>query len=684
MQRGEQVSINPTGLQPEAIMSSDKSGADYNVNAMTLAWIFADAIAVSRLPYSTWPNILDQQKNSILKVYQQGGGLIYTPFIPEQYADSSGRSSRSSSGSDDDEDAKLDPLDKELLGLMKDQNLLPSDIQMIYNKLIAFQRSTQRLSSMEGFGGTGSYRSVMPGMLQIMNLVSQARYNKGRADSAITRMTNENTGSDVALDKYGRMYVQNMDGKVEKIKPSDYNVEKYRPISNSELMYLREQSLPFDSDILSDVAETVGMTSISKEIDRIINEFGKTKTEGYFDKNTSDIFNALASKSPDGIYKITEEKSSADLRKAWNIIFKQLPTNMQHVLNARAALSDSDPANFIHEIVLSNLDYTFGINYDEQQSKAAGFDTDPNKTASDQLTQNNFLQMVGNLRGSKTLVSIAPRAAKINERAAITAPAYTWGRVIDRNKEPIRTQSLADALKNGWGFAAGDPQTVVFGNKLLKNWELSAVMFDEQSNFTAVMLPYTIDKGHYVPNFELLDKFNQLQEIIDNNPYISRTELQAQIDKLQLNINDIYNFETNTFELQNTMPFISVSGIASDDILNLTDANKKYLERLEKDDGRHLKDYYNNMVKYGKLHPEKKAVEIGGYPSAGKRSFWEGNVFIPMQSDFYAMALSGIGEYVPKTDMTKYVERAAAREIERNNQYRARAANPNWETIGQF
>lgn len=71
MQRGEQVSINPTGLQPEAIMSSDKSGADYNVNAMTLAWIFADAIAVSRLPYSTWPNILDQQKNSILKWLHQ-------------------------------------------------------------------------------------------------------------------------------------------------------------------------------------------------------------------------------------------------------------------------------------------------------------------------------------------------------------------------------------------------------------------------------------------------------------------------------------------------------------------------------------------------------------------------------------------------------------------------------------
>ena len=234
-----------------------------------------------------------------LKLYQQGGGLIYTPFIPEQYA---GTTAKSSKSSDSDEDSKLDPLDKELLGLMKDQNLLPSDIQMIYNRLIAFQRSTQRLSSTAGFGGTNSYRSVMPGMLQIMNLVSQAKYNKARADSAIAQMSKESSGSDVALDKYGRMYVQDTkDGKVEKVLPKDYDSEKYRPISNSELMYLREQSMPFNADIISDVADTVGMSSISKEINRIISAFGTTK---------------LALKSPDGIYKLTEEKSSADLRKA--------------------------------------------------------------------------------------------------------------------------------------------------------------------------------------------------------------------------------------------------------------------------------------------------------------------------------------------------------------------------------
>ena len=83
-----------------------------------------------------------------LKVYQQGGGLIYTPFIPEQWLGTSGKTSKTS-GSSDEED-KLDPLDKELLGLMKDQNLLPSDIEMIYNRLIAFQRRSQNLSKMSG------------------------------------------------------------------------------------------------------------------------------------------------------------------------------------------------------------------------------------------------------------------------------------------------------------------------------------------------------------------------------------------------------------------------------------------------------------------------------------------------------------------------------------------------------
>ena len=45
-----------------------------------------------------------------------------------------------------------------------------TNIQVIYNRLVAFQKKSQKLSELPGFGGTDSYRSIMPNMLQIMNL----------------------------------------------------------------------------------------------------------------------------------------------------------------------------------------------------------------------------------------------------------------------------------------------------------------------------------------------------------------------------------------------------------------------------------------------------------------------------------------------------------------------------------
>lgn len=623
-----------------------------------------------------------------LKVYQQGGGLIYTPFIPEQYADSSGRSSKSSSGSDD-EDAKLDPLDKELLGLMKDQNLLPSDIQMIYNRLIAFQRSTQRLSGLEG---TGSYRSVMPGMLQIMSLVSQAKYNKARADSAIKQMTDENTGSDVALDKYGRMYVQNMDGKIEKIKPSDYDIEKYRPVSNSELMYLREQNLPFDSNILSDVAETVGMTSISKEIDRIIDAFGKTTAEGYFDKNSSEIFKALASKSPDGIYKLTEEKSSADLRKAWNIVFKQLPTNMQHVLSARAALSGSDPANFIHEIVLSNLDYTFGIDYDAQQSKAAGFDTDPNKTDSEKLQEkDNYQIRFATGQGMPIEVFLTPSAAKINEVGTFKVQGLDFGPMLNMDQLPIGQINLQQLLfgndKKVSALATSVRSTdVTFGNKLLDYSELPTVMFNNESLTSKVYLPYRNENGHFVPDFKKLEDFNAYMEDIKGK-LLTVTERNGLLQKHNLNASDIIpSADGKSFTLRDTMPFLTFSAYAGDDTLKLTTDEKRYLAKVDRTKGRTLKDGYNRAVKYNDVYAKKNASPINsGFGKSGSGDFWEGLVFIPCPDAFYAMN-STKDQPITRSSITDYSSKILANEV-LNQAVEAVRSNPNYEinrNLGQF
>ena len=617
-----------------------------------------------------------------LKMYQDGGGLIYTPFLPGQAGVQSTASS--SKKSEDTEDSKLDPLDKELLSLMKDQNLLPSEIQMIYNKLIQFQKKSQSLSVLPG--STNSYRSVMPGMLKIMNLVSQAKYNKAIDDEIVKQMMSENAGNEFALDGYGRMYVLNEDGKIKKVKISEFDSEKHSPLSNSQLLYYREQSpeLAFDASIYDDMRNMVGMTSVAKEIDRIIKEFGSQESSRYLSKDAAEAF--LEMNSPDGMYKLTQKVPAKGLKAAWDAVWDQLPTNMQNLLKARAAASgDIDPKRFIADLVMRNTDSKETIDYDSTASKAAGFDTDPNKTAketAEQLTQNNYLQRVGSLRGDRTIVSIAPRGSKISDTAAITAHAFTFGAVIDRNNKPVETMSLSDLMKEGWAFAAGEPNDVTFGNRLLKDWERDAIMFDDNSNLTAVMLPYRNQGGHIVPDFELLNSFNKIQEIIQNNPRISSTELSSILLQHGISPSEInYDPSTNTISLKNTMAFLSVSGYVGDDTVDLTSEDKRYLEKIAKSDGQHLKDYYNNMVKYGKLRPAKKGnVKISGYSESESNDFWKGNIFIPMKNAFNAMNLSGIGEYVPKSQEADFYERVAVQQYMRDN-------DPNYTQntqLGQF
>lgn len=148
-------------------------------------------------------------------------------------------------------------------------------------------------------------------------------------------------------------------------------------------------------------------------------------------------------------------------------------------------------------------------------------------------------------------------------------------------------------------------------------------MFDDSSNLTAVMLPYTNQGGHIMPDFDKFDAFNKLQSILSNNLYVSQTELNQEARKLGIDPSELnYDQKTNTITFKNTMAFLTVSGYAGDDTLDLNKENKQWLEKVDKSDGQHLADFYNNMVKFGKLRPAKKGnVEIKGFAKSEANDF---------------------------------------------------------------
>ena len=78
-----------------------------------------------------------------LRIMQQGGGLIYTPFIPG----AQGATTTTSSSNTSDSESKIDALDKELIALMKGQDLLPSDIDRITKSLITFQKRASQYAA---------------------------------------------------------------------------------------------------------------------------------------------------------------------------------------------------------------------------------------------------------------------------------------------------------------------------------------------------------------------------------------------------------------------------------------------------------------------------------------------------------------------------------------------------------
>ena len=277
-----------------------------------------------------------------IRKMQQGSGLIYTPFIPQAQA-SAESSSRSNTSS---EESKIDALDKELIGLMKGQDLLPSDIDRIAKSIINFQKKASQYTAL------GDYSFAMPGMYQIQSEIAKAQFYKKQSDAAAKRMADENAGSEVALDNYGRMYVQDKDGNVTKVSTSEFDPEKHAPLSNSELLYYRQVGGTDNGQIFLDLNNTVGMETVQKQITDIINNFGTIKGDRFETRKMQSIAEDLSA----GVFKITEKYSKADLNDFSGLLLSQLSRDARYRVKANAEIAGMNEKDYITAIIKSRTD----------------------------------------------------------------------------------------------------------------------------------------------------------------------------------------------------------------------------------------------------------------------------------------------------------------------------------------
>lgn len=581
-----------------------------------------------------------------LKKYQQGGGLIFTPFIPEQWAGtSSSQTSRSGSGSSGSEEAKLDPLDKELVSLMKDQNLLPSDIQVIYNRLIGFQRRSQSLSSVGG--GSDTYRAVMPGMLQILSLVNTAKANKSEWDKKLEEVKHHEAGSEVAMDSYGNMWVESEEG-LQKIRPSSFDPKKHIPVSNSKLLYLRERTpeLAFSEAFGDTALDVVGAADVRKEIDEIIKNAGELKNAGLVKKEFAEIAQDLIG---EGIFKVTQKYSKADIKGFENWLYSQLGASSRHLVEANAAIGGYKPLEYIRGIIDTRTPSENDISFEASLTKANGMGgAGGSGDSTEGLVADSYVE--GLARGSNFEM---PRETAFNPTSKIRMHAYIQNTGVIRDmdgKAPVGI-GMVDAIFEKTALKELSPQyTVTFGDQIVDQRNLGQLLYDG-SALQRIDLPAMEVNGEITVDWETLEAVEKANQQLKDNG-VTPGMLK---DLLEDNPKLVYNEKTKRVQARNHQWFLTFGAMMGHDFsLGGIDFDSKYLERMSQDKADFWHQKYEEAINYGFVNHGKNdpkrtnvATDKWGWPikfDFQKTKYYHGNVFIPILN-----GLAGATEYSPKS-----------------------------------
>lgn len=630
----------------------------------------------------------------------QAGAIIYTPTPTGGQATSTQASASSSSASEKPEKITGTML-KEIMDQLKEDGL-PADVEQVLNYAARYLDKSSHLTDMSLFGGKDTEYNIKD-WINITKLVKEAKWNKELYDDASDKLKEEDAWNDVATDTNGKIWLSN--GKnLSKVSVSEYVKERekltesgYVPISYNTLGDLRSRYFGFDKKgILEDMKAAVGMKSITKQLVDIVTKFEATEVSKYkFSQGTDRIrdasgrsyqleavkdgMEALTSGGPSGYYKLTQKTKvdKSNVEDALDYLWNSLGDSAQNAVRAKLAVEGDNPNNgdavkaFLEDIISFHARNKVDVDFD---SSATNYD--PNGTGKkggssadkgDALTQMNPLALIASgYYGNPRKVNIIGKTSQVSKSGSIETTGYDIGAMIDYDRKTLDKQTVSSLLANAWELQAGNTGSITFGNRHITAEEAQALYWNGADHLNIVKLPATTDdNGNVIPNFELAQKVELL-----NKAAKGRTDAEVQ-DYIKSNLNgyDVKKNVDGIWEITNvpTISFLTFGAIASDDIFDFTDEEKLMLDKVSKEQGKMIVDIYNTLTKFNTLNPNKntKALNV---PTAGKNSFYKGNVFIPIEDQYAGFRVSGMDPYISKGNLSNPAEQIQLKQAAVANQ----------------
>lgn len=517
-----------------------------------------------------------------IKRLQEGGGMPFVTYRPAPSMTSPDTSSaetsstKSSKTSDKGSDNSL--LSKSVIEELIKKGL-PNDVNQFLKELQVAEKSS--LMGMES-GVEGIDRNKL---YSLASKANQLIHNSNLMESA-TKQAYDNDGlEELAVSTTGALFVQDKNGKISKLSMSDYNKKRdsvyAMTVNDLSKARMYNPNLAFDTEVISTIQNSMGINKINDYMLGILNKLG-TETlskEGYLDKQKlketigamtngknpteselkgiQELASTYQNMGKDGIYKITQEKSTQrnHISDGFEYLWAMLPNNARNVLKARYIVDgneSSNPANiirnsfymFTNESSKNTLDYPTGMNED-----AGG--------NSNSIKQHNLGSLESLMDGS--LGNTIYTLNNPNDPSySLNLVGNTIGQVTTANEDIVPATTLTNTFDSGIGKLI-DKNNIYFGDQKISQALFNKIIYNGEE-VAKVWMPVNA-LGEV--DFNLLPLFQAAEEEIKSKNITSPSDKNAIYQKHRVPMSLDASGKPNNFgKVQEYLVFTGASSTA--------------------------------------------------------------------------------------------------------------------------
>ena len=523
---------------------------------------------------------------------------------------------------------------------------LPSDMAVLTQTLQNFYIDQQY----DQFPNTSNIASRY---LQALSQMKEANFNKKEYDDAFQTVSKNGGINELAITDRGQLFCVNSEGDFQLMTLSELKSNSdYNPLTNSELLYYRAQlpQLANNNEFLKVVKNGIGMESVTKMIQDSIGNLGTTSesNEGFARSQASQLLNGLQdfinaqqqsgsyNASVDDLYKgkLLTKNQAMQAKAALSYIYNTLPINAKTLLKTKTQSgTDKEAEELVWTLISSKLSSTtdFQLDLDDSNSSSS------KSNQKGDLDADLILSIQAGDGGHDSVYTLNNK-----DSVGMTVKGTAYEQIKDTQGNHIGRTSVENLLNDsGLRSIINADNGIYFGNQRVDLDSLLNIAYDGKG-LLRVNLPVRSDGS---PNFDLLEEYSKAE---------SEFLLSSQTDEDRLRIfGDTEKYpgltslitQTGELDYSKFAPFIVVSGMTTDNMVDIDESNKFVTEvkqtpelvkqlktSLSIGSGKNIQ--YPDIDEYGIM--EAITFGLNDYDHIMK-----GNIYIPINMNKRAAALGG-------------------------------------------